>query len=323
MTSHPTLSSTSTRGGLTAASLVVLLLGSMAFRCPGPEPTAAIGGFAEGGGGLLDGGGGLLEGGGGFSEGGFGGFGGFGEGGLGAFGGFGGALLGGGGAGGGCDVGTIDTDPFNCGACNRPCSTAGVEVPQCLGGVCISPCLGGLANLEQPLAPLPDDGCETDHRRVFVTSMPYLPATIGSILGADMICQQDALSAGLGGQWQAWISDGGSNAIDRFEFSTVPYRLLDGTEVATGTFDLTDGSILLPIDMDEFGNGAIFTEVWTGTNFDGTWAGGSFSDCVGWTSNDPMLEGLVGRTDSTDFGWSGIFTQFCNRDNVHLYCFER
>src|SRR5690606_9491389 len=61
----------------------------------------------------------------------------------------------------GCETNTAN-DPTNCDACGRTCSSAGVSALACSAGVCSSSCLSGLGNCNQPAAPNPDDGCETN-----------------------------------------------------------------------------------------------------------------------------------------------------------------
>jgi hypothetical protein len=61
----------------------------------------------------------------------------------------------------GCETRT-DTDPANCGACNRPCSSTGVAAKICAAGLCASTCVLGKGNCAEPAAPAADDGCERD-----------------------------------------------------------------------------------------------------------------------------------------------------------------
>ncbi len=53
-------------------------------------------------------------------------------------------------------------DVLHCGGCGRECDTEGVQDWFCEDGVCTSTCTTGRANCWQPVAPQPDDGCETD-----------------------------------------------------------------------------------------------------------------------------------------------------------------
>jgi hypothetical protein len=63
-----------------------------------------------------------------------------------------------------CSMLCIDTsmDISSCGACSRPCDSAGVATASCNGGLCTSACVAGKGNCNKPIAPNPDDGCETN-----------------------------------------------------------------------------------------------------------------------------------------------------------------
>jgi hypothetical protein len=53
-------------------------------------------------------------------------------------------------------------DLSSCGGCGRPCSSTGVVTPACVGSVCKPACAVGLIDCNHPIAPEPDDGCETN-----------------------------------------------------------------------------------------------------------------------------------------------------------------
>lgn len=62
-----------------------------------------------------------------------------------------------------CDMLCIDTaqDISSCGACGRTCGSQNVAAPGCAAGLCEPTCLTGFGNCNKPVAPNPDDGCET------------------------------------------------------------------------------------------------------------------------------------------------------------------
>ena len=228
-----------------------------------------------------------------------------------------------GGAGGGCDPSQIDTDPTNCGACGRPCSTDGVDMLACSAGLCTSTCIGGNVNLSFPAAPTADDGCETPGRRVFLSSAPIFP-DFGSALLGDAGCQAFADGAALGGVWASWTSDATTSPSARFVQSTVPYMLVDGTVVANDWADITDGILAHAIDQDELGTTPGSVEVWTGSDASGV-PHASDPHCEDWTSQLDTSTAAVGiaHVSITAFEWSFTYSQFCDRDNVRLYCFEQ
>jgi hypothetical protein len=166
-------------------------------------------------------------------------------------------------------------------------------------------------------------------RRVFVSSATST-GDLGGPAGADILCRDLASSAGLGGDWKAWISSAASSPSTRFVRSTVPYRLVDGTPVAASWDALVSGTLAHPIDRDEHGLLTLNAEVWTSTKLDGKVEIGGFAatpmgpdGCAGFTSaahGAPYA--AVGISNRTDFGWSDYYPQFCDRQ-ARIYCVEQ
>ena len=148
---------------------------------------------------------------------------------------------------------------------------------------------------------------------VFVTST-VSNGNLGGTSGADASCNARALAAGLSGSFNAWLSTSTENAIDRIDDR--PYQRLDGAWVATSLADLIDGSLISPIDRNEF-NSIDAKEVWTGSLSDGTLSG---SNCVDWTSSSFLNFARVGDSPATDADWTEIFSVSCPGSNA-LYCF--
>ena len=158
--------------------------------------------------------------------------------------------------------------------------------------------------------------------RVFVTSTTIGPqAAFGGISVADAECNARANAASLGGTWMAWLSDSTTSPAARFIQFNRPYTLVNGVMIANDWADLTDGSLLTGIGADEYGVTVSNAEVWTATFPTGASQGGS--PCDDWTRNNSappyVYVGISGHADST---WTTVYTQFCDRNFVHLYCFE-
>ena len=205
-----------------------------------------------------------------------------------------------------------------------------VETDACLGTCEAAMCGDGLvwtgqedcddANTDET------DDCDTMcktvvHRKVFVSSLP----TNGAILGlpvADKTCQTLANSAGLIGNFQAWLSDGVTGPVDRFDkdFKGV-YELVDGTEVAHGWADLTDGMLSHAINLNE--KQALSNKsVWTNTNPMGQPLG--TDHCVNWTSEEGGDFGLYGKSAATGVTWTQADAPNkipCDTE-LYIYCFE-
>jgi hypothetical protein len=165
-----------------------------------------------------------------------------------------------------------------------------------------------------------DSMCEVPRRTVFVTSTAYQGNLMG-LDGADDKCQERAVTAMLGGQFKAWLSDGVTGPKDRFDtdFAGI-YERVDGTPVAAGWADLSDGSLLNAINMDEFGVGMIDATPWSNTDEMG--APKFAKHCVNWTSSLGGQQGPQGYTMAVDEQWTlNIDAAGCSTP-VPLYCFE-
>ena len=75
------------------------------------------------------------------------------------------------------------------------------------------------------------DGVSKASALVFLSSTKS-DAALGGPRGADQTCVDLARAAGLGGYWFSWTSDACTSPSQRFEQSTLPYRMVDGTEIS-------------------------------------------------------------------------------------------
>ncbi len=157
-------------------------------------------------------------------------------------------------------------------------------------------------------------GCipETD-AMMFITSGRWT-GDLGGIFGADEKCEIAAADAGLPLGWIALISDSFWDIRDRPEFPDTIFRRMDGSIVAMSKADLFDGSINVPINIDEYG--VVHTEVgqagatWTGTKpdgtvFTGTYGGILVTNCEDWTNgtDDYYNRGIGGDIQETNNYW--------------------
>ena len=96
---------------------------------------------------------------------------------------------------------------------------------------------------------------------------------LGGLAGADAECQDAADAVGLGGVWQAWLSDSNSSPTLRWDtHAQAHYYVLDGHVIAANYADLVDGALASPINITENGQLANVA-AWTGTGSDGTPSG--------------------------------------------------
>jgi hypothetical protein len=158
------------------------------------------------------------------------------------------------------------------------------------------------------------DAALPSHRRVFLSER-YFSSEIADALTADSLCQSEAVSDGLGGTWMAWLSDATTTPAMRFTHAAEPYRLLNGTLVASDWDDLTDGTLANPIDRSRTGS-TVSAQVASNTEADGT-ANASLCDFAAGSGNH-----WFGRSDRTDEGWTRAMCCTCN-NAFRLYCFEQ
>ena len=162
---------------------------------------------------------------------------------------------------------------------------------------------------------------------VFITSTTH-NGNLGGLTGADAICNQLASNAGLpgAGNYLAWLTiyPPEQSPSTRFTHASVPYKRVDGVQVASNWSDLTDGSITQPINVDENGNPINLSSVWTSTASNGTVLPDPAECGTEWMSAINGLVGAVGlagagRTDAT---WTAFGYATCDTQ-VRLYCFQQ
>lgn len=158
---------------------------------------------------------------------------------------------------------------------------------------------------------------------VFVTAASY-QGDLGGLLGADAKCQTAANGAALTGTFKAWLSDDTSSPATRFYQSPGPYRLVNGTVIAMSWTDLTDGTLLAPIAVDQTGTVSAVpeTRAWTNTLSDGTKGGVLDESCTNWTSLSDSIDGDEGQPVSVTGNWTDFASGLCS-NSFRLYCFQQ
>jgi hypothetical protein len=172
--------------------------------------------------------------------------------------------------------------------------------------------------------PTPDSGTDSamvdaakKPLRAFVSSQ-IKNGNLGGVAGADQTCMQLATAQNLGGNWRAWISVNGTDAIDHIT-STGPWQLVNGDVVADNKTTLASGSLKHLIDKDEKGATPPDAEdrAWTATGANGRYTG---PDCAGWTSTG--ANGMVGEAKNGGANqWTALGSEPCSEVN-RVYCFE-
>jgi len=170
--------------------------------------------------------------------------------------------------------------------------------------------------------------CTKEFRRVFVTSK-QVSGNMGGVTGAHALCQAAAKEAGLTGTFHAWLSDSSHSPGQDFVRSTVPYLLVDDTEIAANWEQLISGNLLTGIYATEWGEPPTATledcipegliVVWTNTLTTGKVASDNYS-CENWAAGGD--QGRTGEAGAFNFGWTESCIVPCDT-LAPLYCFEQ
>ena len=137
----------------------------------------------------------------------------------------------------------------------------------------------------------------------FAVAAPIRAYMLGSIAGADIVCNQAAGAAHLPGNYVAWLSDSTTNAIDRLTGSRGWVRA-DGKPFVDTPADLIAGKIFYPLDVDEHGTALPpNTKVATGTLANGTRQG---NDCNNYQALGSIEEGAAGWSADARFSTNWI-----------------
>ena len=160
-------------------------------------------------------------------------------------------------------------------------------------------------------------------RVMFATSAGFT-GNLGGIAGADAKCQALANASTnnriKGRAFLAWVSTGAAPVATRMVQGTQAYVNANGSAVAFNFSDLTDGSLLSDISVDELGGNRKGAGAWTGTSSVG--AGFSGNGCTDWTAATAGLTGDYGNVGGSGSGWSSLSLDDCSA--LHsLYCVEK
>lgn len=160
--------------------------------------------------------------------------------------------------------------------------------------------------------------CSNGPKTVFITSAVYT-GNLGGIAGADAKCQARADAASLGGAYKAWISDNSGTPETNHTHNPSRYQLVNGTTIANNWDDLTDGSLLHSINLDENSNVRNGATVWTDTTQQGIIISSSDS-CNNWSGVSG--NGETGFSTYSDGRWTDYAQRSCS-PSYRLYCFQQ
>ena len=158
---------------------------------------------------------------------------------------------------------------------------------------------------------------------VFTTSTTQT-AALGGLAGADALCAQRAVAAGLAGTYRAWLSTSTVNAIDRLGSASGWVRP-DGKPVLNSIGDVAQNKIFYPPRLDEFGNDLGANQaVLTATAADGTLIAdtrsGASLACDDFTSAANVVGWMGGLASANCAMFTGYYSDECS-EYARLYCF--
>lgn len=162
------------------------------------------------------------------------------------------------------------------------------------------------------------DAAGPPSKTVFVTSASYTGMLYGPG-NADALCATHASAAQLRGTFKAWLSTLEVAAPSRLSQAPTPYERTDGVRVTNDFDGFLGGSLLAPINRDEFGDPAS-GDVWTGTLSTGEPY--ALDDCDGFNTSLSARHAQCGSTSSSGAAWTENIVPACS-SLLRLYCFEQ
>lgn len=159
-------------------------------------------------------------------------------------------------------------------------------------------------------------------KRVFLTEGAW-PPTFGGVAAADAYCDAEARSAGIEGQYRAWLGDESTTAPSRIARSADGYARTDGVLVANDYADLTDGGLNAPINVSARGEVIQGVQAWSNIHLGGSVYPGTAA-CQGWATDSASAYGWTGKADEATSEWTESQLLPCGPyRKAHFYCFER
>lgn len=174
-----------------------------------------------------------------------------------------------------------------------------------------------------PVPPLPTP-TPRNFKYVFVSTSTH-DGNLGGLSGADAICQQDADNGGVPGTYKAWLSDSTTSPnlsppSRLFTHADIAYkRYYDGVKVAYNWSDLTDGTLVAPIDLTI--TDVVYEFVRTNTSVSGDIKDPS-QNCNDWTSNSTQSYCNGGYTTRINNEWTENWGCNCSSP-LRIYCIEQ
>ena len=162
---------------------------------------------------------------------------------------------------------------------------------------------------------------------VFVTKASFAGVSSGNLpASGHTACRDEAIAAGLPGEYRAWISTSVSSPSNEPGYNNPDgYIRVDGQMIAAN-YGALSGPLDNPIELHADGTSYQAGAAWTSTLPSGLlWVQGPDLACANWRSDHqgPNLKGGLGLTLSTGTGkWTAGYRALCEK-SFPVYCFQQ
>ena len=158
-------------------------------------------------------------------------------------------------------------------------------------------------------------------RIAFLTKASWSPSTLAA---ADQLCMDEAVAAGLSGNFKALLAANGASAASRFDAGGPPWVRPDGVAIAPTAAALFSADFLNTA-INQSADGLQYsgnTGVWSGADYPDS-PGTLTTTCQNWTS--------AGSMDSAPYGYAGYtyrrsffgrLSATCDVAYLRLYCLQ-
>jgi hypothetical protein len=136
--------------------------------------------------------------------------------------------------------------------------------------------LAAAASARAEVVTLPTDLLLGDRYYLAFVTSGTISGTSANVADYNAFVQAQANANGLGTifgravTWKALVSTTSVNAITNLGIGNFPIYRLDDVKLATGSTDLWDGTLAVPLSVDQFGTVLPSGAVWTGSQTNGT-----------------------------------------------------
>ncbi|BDG08565.1 hypothetical protein AMPC_16780 [Anaeromyxobacter paludicola] len=138
----------------------------------------------------------------------------------------------------------------------------------------------------------------TPQGRIAFVSNSELQGNASGLPEFDLLCEEEAIAAGLTGSYKALVATSTASAISRFDLTGAPWVRPDGVQVAATPSDLASGNLLAPLNLWADGSYRQPFRAWSGSAIPAA-IGSIATTCSDWTDATLAWHGAYGSPDFT------------------------